>query len=104
MWKLKRLAQLVPAQVKLSDDACFRLGVINHVEIRTSHLCQLKALSDGAAFAALPFVGSWPIAARHLRMAERRFRRKAEMALSSLPCAASRRLGPSMSTTMHASS
>jgi hypothetical protein len=26
-------------------------------------------------------------------MAERRFRRKAEMALSSLPCAASRRLG-----------
>ena len=54
MWKLKRLAQLVPAEVKLSDDACFRPGVINHVEIRTSHLCQLKALSDGAAFAAPP--------------------------------------------------
>jgi hypothetical protein len=63
MWKLKRLAQLVRAQVKLSDDACFRRGVINHVEIRTSHLCQLKALSDGAAFAVLPFVGSWPLAA-----------------------------------------
>src|ERR1022692_3838520 len=34
-----------------------------------------------------------PIATRRLRMAERRFRRKAEMALSSLPCAASRRRG-----------
>ncbi len=31
-------------------------------------------------------------------MAERRFRRKAEMALSSLPCAASRRPGRSRST------
>ena len=40
-------------------------------------------------------VGYWPLATRRLRMAERRFRRKAEMALSSLPCAASRRLGRS---------
>ena len=32
---------------------------------------------------------------RRLRMAERRFRRKAEMALSSLPCAASHRRGRS---------
>jgi hypothetical protein len=31
------------------------------------------------------------LATRRIRMAERRFRRKAEMALSSLPCAASRR-------------
>jgi hypothetical protein len=38
-------------------------------------------------------VAFWPLATRRLRMAERRFRRKAEMALSSLPCAASRRLG-----------
>ena len=37
-------------------------------------------------------VHTWPIATRRLRMTERRFRRKAEMALSSLPCAASRRL------------
>ena len=32
----------------------------------------------------------WPMATRRIRMAERRFRRKAEMALSSFPCAASR--------------
>jgi len=37
-------------------------------------------------------------------MAERRFRRKAEMALSSLPCAASRRPGRSMRQTTPASS
>jgi hypothetical protein len=37
-------------------------------------------------------------------MAERRFRHKAEMALSSLPCAASHRLGSSRSTTTPASS
>jgi hypothetical protein len=46
----------------------------------------------------------WPMATRRIRMAERRFRRKAEMALSSLPYAASRRLGSSRSTTMRASS
>ncbi len=39
-----------------------------------------------------------------LRMAERRFRRKAEMALSSLPRAASRRPGRSMRQTTPASS
>jgi len=46
----------------------------------------------------------WPIAMRRLRMAERRFRRKAEMALSSPPCAASRRPGRSMRRTTPASS
>ena len=45
-----------------------------------------------------------PIATRRLRMAERRFRRKAEMVLSSLPCAASRRRGRSMRQTTPASS
>ncbi len=45
-----------------------------------------------------------PIATRRLRMAERRFRRKADMALSSLPCAASRRRGRSTSRTTPASS
>ena len=45
-----------------------------------------------------------PSATRRLRMAERRFGRKAEMALSSLPCAASRRLGRSRSTMLPASS
>jgi hypothetical protein len=36
---------------------------------------------------------SWSFATRRIRIAERRFRRKAEMPLSSLPCADSRRPG-----------
>ncbi len=35
------------------------------------------------------FVACWPLATRRLSRGERRFRRKAEMALLSLPCAAS---------------
>ncbi len=49
-------------------------------------------------------VHTWPIATASLRMADGRFRCKAEMALSSLPCAASHRLGRSRRTTMPASS
>jgi len=40
-----------------------------------------------------PNVNPRRLATRRLRMAERRFRRKAEMALSSLPCAVSRHPG-----------
>jgi hypothetical protein len=42
-------------------------------------------------FAAVHESESGPIATRRIRTGERRFRCKAEMALSSLPCAASRR-------------
>ncbi len=49
-------------------------------------------------------VAFWPLATACLMMADGRFRRKAEMALSSLPCAASRRRGRSKRTTTPASS
>jgi hypothetical protein len=48
--------------VKLGDDAYLRTGVIDHGENPDLSSLPNKALSDGAHFAALPFVCFWPVA------------------------------------------